>query len=124
MVNGQQKERLTIIQHSGDYGRAAYALSIALASLASGLGAHILLTYEGLRRFTKGYLVDVGEETLSGVRAYLQRGLVFAGIVSLDTQLVDARKLGLKLYAWPNAMAVFHILLWTTCWATLMILWG
>jgi peroxiredoxin family protein len=31
LVNGQQKERLTIIPHSGDYGRAACALSIALA---------------------------------------------------------------------------------------------
>ena len=107
--DSQQKERVTMILHSGTYDRAAYALSIALVSLASGMEAHILLTYEGLRRFTKGHLMDIGEETSSLVHAHIQRGLQSGGIAPLDSQLTDAKKLGLKLCACPNAMAALNI---------------
>lgn len=109
MSASQQRERVTIILHSGAYDRAAYALSIALVSLASGLEVHILLTYEGLRRFTKGHLMDVGEETTAPVRANIQRGLESGSIAPLDSQLADAKRLGLKLYACPNAMAALNI---------------
>lgn len=105
----EQKKRLAIILHSGAYDRAAYALSIALVSLASGMEAHILLTYEGLRRFTKGHLMDVGEETSAVVRVQVKRGLESGGIAPLDAQLADAKKLGLKLYACPSAMAALNI---------------
>lgn len=109
LSDSQQKEWVTIILHSGDYDRAAYALSIALVSLASGMEVHILLTYEGLARFTKGHLMDFGEETSPLVCAHIQRGLESGGIAPLDNQLADAKKLGLKLYACPNAMAALNI---------------
>jgi len=105
------KERVTIILHSGAYDRASYALSIALVALASGMEVHMLLTFEGLRRFTKGHLADIGEETSPNVRNNIQRGLESGGIQPLDTQLADAKKLGLKLYACPNAMAALNIAL-------------
>jgi|TARA_Y100000031_G_scaffold143102_1_gene173273 peroxiredoxin family protein len=70
---------------------------------------HMLLTFEGLRRFTKGHLTDIGEETFPRVRANIERGLASGGIQSLKTQLADAKKLGLKLYACPNAMAALNI---------------
>ncbi len=71
----------------------------------------MLLTFEGLRRFTRGHLADIGEETSSNVRTNIERGLESGGIQSLETQLADAKKLGLKLYACPNAMAALNIAL-------------
>ncbi len=70
---------------------------------------HLLLTFEGLKRFTKGHLADIGEETSSSVRTNIERGLESGGIQSLEVQLADAKKLGLKLYACPNAMAALNI---------------
>jgi len=72
---------------------------------------HMLLTFEGLRRFTKERLTDIGEETSPNVRTNIQRGLESGGIQPLDTQLADAKKLGLKLYTCPNAMAALNIAL-------------
>ena len=69
----------------------------------------MMLTFEGLRRFTKGHLGDVGEETSLGVRASIGRGLESGGIQSLEMQLSGAKKLGIKLYACPNAMAALNI---------------
>ncbi len=103
------KERVTIILHSGAYDRASYALSIVLVALASGMEVHMLLTFEGLRRFTRGHLADIGEETSPNVRTNIEQGLESGGIQSLEAQLADAKKLGLKLYACPNAMAGLNI---------------
>ncbi len=69
----------------------------------------MLLTYDGLRRFTGEHLADIGEETSPNVRTNIERGLESGGIQSLETQLADARKLALKLYACPNAMAAQNI---------------
>lgn len=69
----------------------------------------MLLTFEGLRRFTKGHLADIGEETLSSIRVNIERGLESGGIQPLAVQLAEAKKLGLKLYACPNAMAALNI---------------
>ena len=107
--DSRDKERITIILHSGAYDRASYALSIALVALASGMEVHLLLTFEGLRRFTKGHLADLGDETSSSVIVNIKRGLESGGIQSLETQLADAKKLGLKLYACPNTMAALNI---------------
>ena len=103
------KERVTIILHSGAYDRASYALTLALVALASGMEVDMLLTFEGLRRFTKGHLADIGEETSLSVRVNIELGLESGGIQPLEVQLADARKLGLKLYACPNAMAALNI---------------
>ena len=103
------EKRVTIILHSGAYDRASYALSIALVALASGMEVHLLLTFEGLGRFTKGHLADIGEETSPRVRSNIEQGLESGGIQHLAVQLADAKKLGLKLYACPNAMAALNI---------------
>lgn len=103
------KEQVTIILHSGSYDRASYALSITLVALASGMEVHLLLTFAGLRRFTKGHIADIAEETHPNVRTNIERGLESGAIQSLETQLTDAKKLGLKLYSCPNAMAALSI---------------
>ena len=103
------KEQITIILHSGSYDRASYALSISLVALASGMEVHLLLTFAGLRRFTRGHLADIGEETHPNVSTNIERGLESGAIQSLETQLANAKKLGLKLYSCPNAMAALSI---------------
>ena len=102
-------EKVTIILHSGAYDRASYALSMAQVALTFGLEAHMLLTYDGLRRFTRGHLKDIGEETSPAVRASIKRGLESGGIQSIEVQLADTKALGLKLYACPAAMANLNI---------------
>lgn len=103
------KKQVTIVLHSGSYDRASYALSIALVALASGMEVSILLTFEGLRRFTREHLANIGEETPSSVRTNIERGLESGTMQSLEAQLANAKKLGLKLYACPNAMAALSI---------------
>ena len=105
----KNKERVTIVLHSGSYDRASYALTLALVTLASGMEVHMLLTFEGLRRFTKEHIADIGEETSPGLRTNIEQGLEWGVIQSLENQLSEAKKLGLKLYACPNAMAGLNI---------------
>jgi len=106
-----KKEQVAIILHSGAYDRASYALTLALVALASEMEVRMLLTFEGLKRFTKGHLSDIGEETSPKVKANIERELEMGNIQPIETQLADARKLGLKLYACPNALANLNIAL-------------
>ena len=105
------KQQATIILHSGAYDRASYALTLALVALSSGMEVHMLLTFEGLRRFTREHLTDLGEETSLNVRTNIEQGLELGVVQSLETQLAEAKNLGLKLYACPNAMAALNITL-------------
>lgn len=102
-------ERATIILHSGSYDRVSYALSLANIALASEMEVHILLTYGGLRRFTRGHVEDLGEETSPQFRDVVARRLRSKGIESISGLLANARTLGLRLYACPNAMAALNI---------------
>ena len=51
----------------------------------------------------------MGEETSAAIRADIERGLQWGIIPALDGQLTEAKKLGLKLYACPNALAGLNI---------------
>lgn len=103
------KGHIAIILHSGSYDRVSYALSLAITGLAIGMEAHILLTYGGLKRFVKGHLEDIEDETDSQLKGYIAKGVASGGIQSIEAQLEDARKLGLKLYACASAMANLNI---------------
>ena len=105
------RKRMAIILHSGAYDRACYALCLAQAALASGMEVHMLLTFEGLRRFTKDHLAEIGEETPATVRPYVVQGLDTGAIVPLEEQVAEAKKMGLRIYACPNAMASLSIAL-------------
>ena len=67
------------------------------------------IIFEGLRRFAKGNLTMIGEETAPTMRADVKRGLENGAVEPLDEQLSVARRLGLKVYACPNAMASLEI---------------
>lgn len=110
VVEGERnKERIAIVLHSGSYDRVSYALSLATVGLAVGMEAHILLTYGGLKRFVKGHLEDIEDETDSQLKGFIAKGLASGGIRSIEDQLVDACKLGVKIYACANAMANMNI---------------
>ena len=102
-------DRITIILHSGSYDRASYALSLATVALAVGKPVYMLLTYGGLLRFTRGRLEDMDEDTPAAIGAALERGLARGGIAPLASSLANAKRLGLKLYACPSAMASLNI---------------
>ena len=104
-----KKKQVTIILHSGGYDRASYALCIAQAALASDMQVSMLLTYEGLRRFSKGHLHDVSEGTSPAIINDVKNGLDSGSIQPLDEQLSETKSMGLKLYACPNAMASLNI---------------
>ena len=102
-------DRMAMILHSGAYDRVSYALSMAIIGLALGWQVDMLLTYGGLRRFTKGNLGGLGEETGVAERKQIERGLSTGGIKPLEAYLADARALNLKIHACPNAMAALNI---------------
>lgn len=103
------KGSIAIILHSGSYDRVSYALSLAIVGLAIGMESHILLTYGGLKRFVKGHLEDIEEETDNQLKGFISKGLASGGVQNIEHQLEDARKLGLKLYACANAMSTLNI---------------
>ena len=103
------KERVTIILHSGAYDRVSYALCIVQAALASGMEAYMLLTFEGLKRFTKGHLTEIGDETPTTLRPHVEQGLEMGAIQDLEEQLAEVKKMGLKIYACPNTLASLNI---------------
>ena len=95
--------------HSGAYDRASYALTLSLVALASDMEVHMLLTFEGLRRFTEEHFSEIGEATSESIREQLKQGLEWGIVPTLESQLTEAKKLGLKLYACPNAIASLSI---------------
>lgn len=108
-MSQEDKGHIALILHSGSYDRVSYALSLAIAGLASGMEVHILLTYGGLKRFVKGYSEGLGKETDNEIRGFIAKGLASGGIQSLEAQLATARQLGLKFYACASAMASMNI---------------
>jgi peroxiredoxin family protein len=101
--------RVMIILNSGTYDRVNCALSIALAALASEMEVHLMLTYEGLKRFTKDHISQVGDDIPTSLKSDLEWGLENGPVQPLEQQLADAKSMGLKVYACPNAMACMRI---------------
>jgi len=108
-VSTEDRGHAAIILHSGSYDRASYALTLALVALATGMEAHMLLTHGGLRRFTRGHLEEMGEETSPQSKKDTGFGLMTGALNPLEKQLADAKELGLKLYACVGVMAAFNI---------------
>ncbi len=103
-------QQVAIILHSDSYDRVTNALSLASVCLAMGMGASILLTYEGLKRFVKGHFESM-EGTDGELHIMLQRGIDAGNIRAIEEKLVSAKGLGLKLYACTNAMSIMGLTL-------------
>ena len=108
-MNVEDGGKITIILHSGSYDRASYALTLALVALATGMEAHMLLTHGGLRRFTRGHLEEMTDETPPQAKKDIEFGLMTGALNTLEKQLADAMELGIKLYACSGIMAAFNI---------------
>lgn len=109
MSNNREPEKVAIVLHSSSYDRASYALTLALVALSTGMEAHMLLTHGGLRRFSRGHLEEMGDETTTQSRKDVEFGLMTGALNTLEKQLADAKELGLKLYACNGVMAAFNI---------------
>jgi peroxiredoxin family protein len=107
-IEPQKKQRVTIILHSGSYDRATNALSLAIVALSMEMEAHVLLTYEGLKRFRKGHLEDP-DGTDGELYDMMQKGVVSGRFHTIQEKLEAARDLGLKLYACTTAMATLDL---------------
>lgn len=108
-MNTEAGEKVAIILHSGSYDRASYALTLALVALATGMEAHMLLTHGALRRFTRGHLDEMGDETSPQAKKDCEFGLMTGALSSIEKQLADARELGMKLYSCVGVMAAYNI---------------
>ena len=109
MAGEYGSQTATIILHSGAYDRASFALALALGALAVGMEVEMLLTYDGLLRFTKGHLADMGEEPSEIVRTAFEKGLEQGVIQTLGNRICEAKELGMKLFACPASMAILGI---------------
>jgi len=101
-------QRMTVVLHSGSYDRATNALSMVIIGLTVGMEAHILLTYEGLRRFVKGHLEDA-HGTDGDLMATMQQGIESGRFHTIEEKLATAKEMGLKLYACTTACATLGV---------------
>jgi peroxiredoxin family protein len=99
-----KKQCVTIILHSGSYDRVTNALSLAIVALSMEMEAHILLTYEGLRRFIKGHLEDAAG-TDNELYGMMKKGIDSGRFHTIEEKLETAHEMGLKLYACTTALA-------------------
>ena len=83
-------------------------MSLAIVCLSMGMEAHILLTYQGLKRFVKGHLEDP-DGTDADLLAMMQRDIASGRFHSIEDKLDAARELGLKLYACTTAIATLGL---------------
>ena len=104
----EKKQRVTIILHSGSYDRVTNALSLAIVALSMEMEAHVLLTYEGLRRFIKGHLEDP-DGTDDELYGMMQKGTASGRFHTIGEKLETAHEMGLRLYTCTTAMATLGI---------------
>lgn len=105
----KREDSLAIILHSSSYDRADYVLSIAIVALAMGMNVHMLFTYEGLKRLVKGHTEDLNGSTEEAIRTAIEKGLKNGNIQPLSRRFKEAKRMGLKIYACVNAMAIFNV---------------
>jgi peroxiredoxin family protein len=96
-------QRLTILLHSGSYDKATNALSLAIVGLSMGMEVYVLVTYEALRRFKKGYLED-SMYTDPELLGMMQKGIDDGKFHTIEEKLEMAHAMGMKLYACTTAM--------------------
>lgn len=109
MVRRIKQRKVSLIFHDGAWDRVYYGLSVAVAALASGGEVHALFTFGALKRLVKGHSDDLAIETSEGVTELVKKGPPRGKMPLIAELLVDAYRLGLKIYACPAAMAFFGI---------------
>jgi len=108
-MSGEQKEKVAMIIHSGEYDRVSYALLIAKAASALGIGVHLPFTYGGLQRLVKGQVNKIDEKVDKNVGTQIEQSISKRIIPLLSEDIVEAKKLGLKIYACVGSMGIMNI---------------
>jgi peroxiredoxin family protein len=107
-----EKNKATIIAHSGDMDKIYSALIVANGALAMGMEASIFFTFWGLQRLKKGGL-DKGplsKMNMLGLGKWMvKRKMKAANTASLDRMLSDFVELGGKILACDMTMEIMGI---------------
>jgi peroxiredoxin family protein len=108
-MSGEQKEKVAMIVHSGEYDRVSYALSIAKVASALGMEVYILFTYGGLRRLVKGQVNKIDKKVDKNIEKRIEQSISKKIMPLLSEDIVEAKKLGLKIYACVGSMGIMNI---------------
>ncbi|HUV43605.1 MAG TPA: DsrE/DsrF/DrsH-like family protein [Dehalococcoidales bacterium] len=107
-----EKNKATIIVHSGDMDKIYSALIVANGALAMGMEASLYFTFWGLQRLKKGGLE---KGTLSRMHMFglgkwmVKRKMKAANVASLERMLQDFVELGGKILACDMSMEIMGI---------------
>jgi len=108
----EQKDKTTIILHSGDMDKIYSALIIGNGALAMGMEVSIYFTFWGLQRLIKGGL-DKGPLSkmhfLGLGKWMMKRQMNKANVASLERLLADFKELGGKILACDMTMEIMGI---------------
>ncbi len=107
-----EKNKVTIIAHSGDMDKIYSALIVANGALAMGMEASIFFTFWGLQRLKKGGL-DKGPLSkmhMFGLGKWMvKRKMKASNVASLERMLTDFTELGGKILACDMTMDIMGI---------------
>ena len=107
-----EKNKATIIVHSGDMDKIYSALIVANGALAMGMEASLYFTFWGLQRLKKGGLE---KGTLSRMHMFglgkwmVKRKMKAANVASLERMLQDFVELGGKILACDMSIEIMGI---------------
>ena len=102
-------DKVTMVINSGEYQRVSYAISIAKIAAALDMEVHMLFTYEGLERLIEGRSDELGNVTDKNFLKKIKDALKKEKISKISTDLLDAKKLGVKIYACVTAMNIMNV---------------
>ena len=107
-----EKNKATIIVHSGDMDKVYSALIVANGALAMGMEASLYFTFWGLQRLKKGGLEKgpLSRMHMFGVGKWMvKRKMKAANTASLERMLQDFVELGGKILACDMTMDIMGI---------------
>jgi len=109
---GNEKNKATIIAHSGDMDKIYSALIVANGALAMGMEASVFFTFWGLQRLKKGGLEKgpLSKMNMFGLGKWMvKRKMKAANTASLERMLQDFVELGGKILACDMTMEIMGI---------------
>lgn len=111
-IRMEERDKVTIIVHSGDLDKIYSALIIANGALAMGMEASLFFTFWGLQRLEKGGLEKgpLSKMNMLGLgRWMVKRRMKAAKVATLEKLLADFKELDGKIIACEMTMEVMGI---------------
>ncbi len=108
----EEKNKATIIVHSGDMDKIYSALIVANGALAMGMEAALYFTFWGLQRLKKGGLEKgpLSKMHMFGLGKWMvRRKMKASNVASLDRMLNDFVELGGRILACDMTMDIMGI---------------